>query len=69
MAGIGQRMINPTLKRLGLTQTEAAAILGISHHTLSRYARNALPAPRWLVLILAAWEACPNALAKAREDA
>jgi DNA-binding XRE family transcriptional regulator len=62
-------MINPTLKRLGLTQTEAAAILGISHHTLSRYSRNALPAPRWLLLILAAWEACPDALAKAREDA
>lgn len=62
-------MINPTLKRLGLTQTEAAAILGISHHTLSRYSRNALPAPRWLLLILAAWEAHPEALAKARGNA
>jgi hypothetical protein len=60
--------ISPTLKRLGLTQTEAAAILGISHHALSRYVRGVLVTPRWLFLLLDAWERCPEALAAARAD-
>jgi predicted transcriptional regulator len=57
-----------TLKRLDLTQVEAAAILGISHHTLSRYVRGVLPPPAWLYLILAAWARCPEALESARHS-
>lgn len=58
--------ISPTLKRLGLTQVEAARITGISHHALSRYVRGVLVTPRWLGLLLDAWERCPEALAAAR---
>jgi transcriptional regulator with XRE-family HTH domain len=52
-----------TLERLGLRQIQAAALLGQSKDTISRYALGKLPVPEPVRRLLLACETHPDLLA------
>lgn len=66
------------LRALGLTNREAAALLGVAEQSVSSWAsgyrtrdgeRLPCEAPRAVMAAMEAWRECPAALAKAREAA
>ena len=44
--------VRDALKTLGLTQTAAADMLGISDRVVRRWVAGAVPTPRWAALLL-----------------
>ena len=57
------------LRLLGLTVPEFARITGYSPDRVWRWGIDANPTPRWVVLLLSAWGASPEALQRAKENA